>query len=62
MVTTLEKSQKEQDIEVLVTEKKYWQKELKNCKEEFETLRKYMSQCYLNIIEVTKKLDEKKKI
>ena len=60
MITTLEKSQKEQDVEVLIAEKKYWQKEIKNCKEKIEALREYMSQCYLNIMEATKKLNEKK--
>ena len=60
MVTTLEKSQLEQDIEVLVAEKKFYKKELKECKKKIEALREYMSQCYLNIMEATKKLDEKK--
>lgn len=61
MSVILEESQKEQDIDVLVAVKKYWKKELKNCMEEFEALREYMSQCYLNIMDATKKLDEKKK-
>jgi len=62
MSTILEESQKEQDIEVLIAEKKYWQKEIKDCKKKIEALREYMSQCYLNIMDATKKLDEKKKI
>ena len=61
MVTILEKSQKEQDIEVLVAEKKYWQKEIKDCKKKIEALREYMSQCYLNIMGATEKLNEMKK-
>ena len=60
MITTLEKSQKEQDVEVLIAEKKYWQKEIKNCKKKIEALREYMNQCYLNIMGATEKLDEKK--
>jgi len=62
MSTILEESQKEQDIEVLVAEKKAFLKEIESCKKKIETLRERISQCYLNIMDATKKLDEKNKI
>lgn len=61
MLNTLEKSQKEQNIEVLDAERKYLRKEIKNCKKKIGVIQKYMNQCYLNIIKTTEKIDEMKK-
>ena len=61
MSTILEESQKEQDIEVLVAERKYLRKEIKNCKKKIGVIQKYLNQCYINIIKTTEKLDEMKK-